>query len=130
MNDVLEGLTAYPRFDSVTVQTGLITALCAIIDLVLFLVSVSPRVHLPPASRVDRPLPPLLSPQPTGLHLIFNLPLAKLYTNSLLSSLNSRALWSRREQAAVTTADWAGSALRAPRKGARAHPLVSFFFVY
>ncbi|RPD62724.1 hypothetical protein L227DRAFT_609293 [Lentinus tigrinus ALCF2SS1-6] len=52
-----------------TVQTGLITALCAIIDLILFIVS------------------------PTGLHLIFNLPLSKLYTNSLMSSLNSRSGW-------------------------------------
>ncbi|KAI0690452.1 hypothetical protein C8T65DRAFT_97724 [Cerioporus squamosus] len=52
-----------------TVQTGLITALCAIIDLVLFLVF------------------------PTGLHLIFNLPLSKLYTNSLMSSLNARTGW-------------------------------------
>ena len=31
--------------------------------------------------------------QPTGIHLIFNLPLSKLYTNSLMSSLNSRAGW-------------------------------------
>ncbi|PCH39978.1 hypothetical protein WOLCODRAFT_150029 [Wolfiporia cocos MD-104 SS10] len=52
-----------------TVQTGLVTALCAIIDLILFLAS------------------------PSGLHLIFNLPLSKLYTNSLMSSLNSRAGW-------------------------------------
>ncbi|KZT09390.1 uncharacterized protein LAESUDRAFT_748519 [Laetiporus sulphureus 93-53] len=52
-----------------TVQTGLITALCAIIDLILFLAT------------------------PAGLHLIFNLPLSKLYTNSLMSSLNSRAGW-------------------------------------
>ncbi|KAI0786891.1 hypothetical protein C8Q75DRAFT_720408 [Abortiporus biennis] len=52
-----------------TVQTGLVTALCAVIDLVAFLSS------------------------PSGLHLIFNLPLSKLYTNSLMSSLNSRAGW-------------------------------------
>lgn len=31
--------------------------------------------------------------QPSGLHLIFNLPLSKLYTNSLMSSLNSRQGW-------------------------------------
>ena len=31
--------------------------------------------------------------QPTGLHLAFNLPLSKLYTNSLMSSLNSRTGW-------------------------------------
>ncbi|KAI0692569.1 hypothetical protein BC835DRAFT_1277494 [Cytidiella melzeri] len=49
-----------------TVQTGMITAVCAIIDLVLFLIT------------------------PSGLHLIFNLPLSKLYTNTLMSSLNSR----------------------------------------
>ncbi len=35
----------------------------------------------------------LPSYQPTGLHLIFNLPLSKLYTNCLMSSLNSRAGW-------------------------------------
>ncbi|KAI0669251.1 hypothetical protein C8Q78DRAFT_1042508 [Trametes maxima] len=57
------------RIIRLTVQTGLITALCAIIDLVLFLAT------------------------PTGLHLIFNLPLSKLYTNSLMSSLNSRQGW-------------------------------------
>ncbi|KAH8104738.1 hypothetical protein BXZ70DRAFT_1048586 [Cristinia sonorae] len=60
---------AVNRIIRLTVQTGLITALCAIIDLVLFLAS------------------------PSGLHLIFNLPLSKLYTNSLMSSLNSRAGW-------------------------------------
>ncbi len=38
-------------------------------------------------------LTPLPSYQPTGLHLIFNLPLSKLYTNSLMSSLNSRTGW-------------------------------------
>jgi len=52
-----------------TVQTGMITAVCAIIDLIAFLAI------------------------PSGLHLVFNLPLSKLYTNSLMSSLNSRAGW-------------------------------------
>ncbi|PBK66346.1 hypothetical protein ARMSODRAFT_1021542 [Armillaria solidipes] len=49
-----------------TVQTGLITSLCALVDLIIYL------------------------SLPTGIHLIFNLPLSKLYTNSLMSSLNSR----------------------------------------
>ncbi|KAH9933211.1 uncharacterized protein BXZ73DRAFT_101173 [Epithele typhae] len=53
----------------ITVQTGLITAVWAIVDLVVYLVN------------------------PTGLHLMFNLPLAKLYTNTLMSTLNSRAGW-------------------------------------
>ncbi|KAI0338912.1 hypothetical protein BDW22DRAFT_1432128 [Trametopsis cervina] len=52
-----------------TVQTGMITAVCAIIDLIAFVSS------------------------PSGIHLVFNIPLAKLYTNSLMSSLNSRAGW-------------------------------------
>lgn len=52
-----------------TVSNGAITALWAIVDLILFL-SIK-----------------------TGVHLALNLPLAKLYTNSLMSSLNSRAGW-------------------------------------
>jgi len=53
-----------------TVQTGLITSIWAVIDLAVFL-AVS-----------------------TGVHLIFNFPLSKLYSNSLLSSLNARSGWS------------------------------------
>ncbi|PWZ02765.1 hypothetical protein BCV70DRAFT_197021 [Testicularia cyperi] len=49
-----------------TLQTGLLTTCFAIIDLILFLAST------------------------TTLHLLFNLPLAKLYVNSLLSTLNAR----------------------------------------
>ncbi|CAD6886064.1 unnamed protein product [Tilletia controversa] len=51
-----------------TLQTGLLTTTFAIIDLILYLSSTS------------------------TLHLIFNLPLAKLYCNTLLSSLNARAM--------------------------------------
>ncbi|CBQ67662.1 conserved hypothetical protein [Sporisorium reilianum SRZ2] len=50
-----------------TLQTGALTTLFATVDLVLFLAST------------------------TTLHLLFNLPLAKLYVNSLLSTLNARA---------------------------------------
>ncbi|KAJ4482007.1 hypothetical protein J3R30DRAFT_3851497 [Lentinula aciculospora] len=57
------------RIIRLTVQTGLITALCATLDLIFFLID------------------------PTGTHLIFNFPLAKLYTNSVMSSLNSRGAW-------------------------------------
>ncbi|VDC00698.1 unnamed protein product [Peniophora sp. CBMAI 1063] len=66
--------TGFQRTDDVlskiirlTVQTGLITSVWAIVDLAVFLAI------------------------PTGLHLIFNFPLAKLYSNSLLSSLNARS---------------------------------------
>ncbi|KAJ8075639.1 hypothetical protein PM082_021269 [Marasmius tenuissimus] len=52
-----------------TIQTGALTSVCAIIDLILFLVN------------------------PTALHLTFNFALAKLYTNALMSSLNSRRGW-------------------------------------
>ncbi|PIL22821.1 hypothetical protein GSI_15516 [Ganoderma sinense ZZ0214-1] len=57
------------RIIRMTVQTGLLTAVCAVINLILFLLV------------------------PSGWHLLFNLPLSKLYTNSLLSSLNSRRGW-------------------------------------
>ncbi|KAI0089826.1 hypothetical protein BDY19DRAFT_941020 [Irpex rosettiformis] len=55
------------RIIRLTVQNGLITAVWASTDLVAYLATTS------------------------GLHLAFNVPLAKLYTNSLMSSLNSRA---------------------------------------
>ncbi|KAF5340757.1 hypothetical protein D9611_007491 [Ephemerocybe angulata] len=57
------------RIIRVTVQTGLVTSIVAILDLVFFLAD------------------------PTGTHLILNFPLCKLYTNSMMSSLNSRKGW-------------------------------------
>ncbi|KAE9394579.1 hypothetical protein BT96DRAFT_183780 [Gymnopus androsaceus JB14] len=68
--------TGHPNSDQVvdkivqmTVQTGSVTALCALLDIITFLVSTS------------------------GTHLIFNLSLAKLYSVSLMCSLNSRDGW-------------------------------------
>ncbi|KIM66841.1 hypothetical protein SCLCIDRAFT_21616 [Scleroderma citrinum Foug A] len=57
------------RVIRLTMQTGLVTSLCAAVDLVIYLTITS------------------------GLHLLFNVPLAKLYTNSLMSSLNARGGW-------------------------------------
>ncbi|EGN98316.1 hypothetical protein SERLA73DRAFT_183263 [Serpula lacrymans var. lacrymans S7.3] len=57
------------RIVKLTVQTGFITAVWAVVDLVIYLTF------------------------STGLHLIFNVTLSKLYTNSLMSSLNSRGGW-------------------------------------
>ncbi|KAF9454684.1 hypothetical protein P691DRAFT_770220 [Macrolepiota fuliginosa MF-IS2] len=57
------------RIIRVTMHTGLATALWALIDLLLYLSS------------------------PSGKHLFFNFCLSKLYTNSLMSSLNSRGGW-------------------------------------
>ncbi|KAH6917755.1 hypothetical protein BKA70DRAFT_1553970 [Coprinopsis sp. MPI-PUGE-AT-0042] len=54
------------RVIKLTMQTGMLTMVVAALDLVFFLQSTS------------------------GLHLLFNYPLSKLYTNSLLSSLNAR----------------------------------------
>ncbi|KIM55390.1 hypothetical protein SCLCIDRAFT_30436 [Scleroderma citrinum Foug A] len=59
------------RVIRLTMQTGLLTSLWATTDLVLYLTLTS------------------------GLHLLFNVPLAKLYTNSLMSSLNARGGWNR-----------------------------------
>ncbi|EPQ54595.1 hypothetical protein GLOTRDRAFT_129946 [Gloeophyllum trabeum ATCC 11539] len=70
--------TGFPATDDIvnkiirlTVQTGMITAIVAVIDLGMFLGT------------------------STGLHLSFNFPLSKLYTNSLMSTLNSRAGWGK-----------------------------------
>ncbi|KAG8707029.1 hypothetical protein FRC08_000734, partial [Ceratobasidium sp. 394] len=52
-----------------TVQTGLLMSLWAVVDLIVFLVV------------------------PNNLHLLFSLPLSKLCTNSLMSTLNSRGGW-------------------------------------
>jgi len=57
------------RIIRLTVQNGAITAIWSIIHLTVYL--------------VDN----------TGLHLIFGVPLSKLYTNSLMSSLNARGGW-------------------------------------
>ncbi|RDB17869.1 hypothetical protein Hypma_000714 [Hypsizygus marmoreus] len=61
--------THVDRIIRLTVQTGLVTAIWALVDLTVYLLD------------------------PTGMHLIFNFPLSKLYTNSLMSSLNARRLW-------------------------------------
>ncbi|KAF7321141.1 WD-REPEATS-REGION domain-containing protein [Mycena chlorophos] len=65
--------TRVDRIIRLTIQTGMITTICSVIDLGLFLGDTS------------------------GMHLLFNLPLAKLYSNSLMSSLNSRGGWRRAE---------------------------------
>lgn len=52
-----------------TVQTGVLTTIVAIVDLTCYLTISS------------------------GIHLIFNIPLSKLYTNCMLSSLNARKEW-------------------------------------
>ncbi|KAK0460279.1 uncharacterized protein EV420DRAFT_1536030, partial [Desarmillaria tabescens] len=59
------------RIIRLTVQTGLITSLCAMMDLIKFLAIASPSVHI-----------------------IFTGMLGKLYTNALMSSLNARSGWS------------------------------------
>ncbi|KAK0447637.1 hypothetical protein EV421DRAFT_1889562 [Armillaria borealis] len=75
------------RIIRLTVQTGLITSICAIIDLALFLSDVSTRVIVDISVRSDI-LP----------HLIFNFPLSKLYTNTMMSTLNSRRGWDFSDQ--------------------------------
>ncbi|KAJ3503255.1 hypothetical protein NLJ89_g8515 [Agrocybe chaxingu] len=57
------------RIIRVVVQTGLLTMIVATVDLIVYLVD------------------------PSGTHLMINYPLAKLYSNSLMSSLNSRKGW-------------------------------------
>ncbi|KAH7882693.1 hypothetical protein F5I97DRAFT_1931304 [Phlebopus sp. FC_14] len=88
------------RIMRLTVQTGLITAICAVTDLVCYMTITS------------------------GIHLIFNIPLAKLYSNSLLSSLNSRGGWKISDPADVSNVSNLRFALpRADNAVARRRPL-------
>ncbi|TFK47586.1 hypothetical protein OE88DRAFT_1738500 [Heliocybe sulcata] len=68
--------TGFPATDDIvnkiirlTVQTGMLTCIVALFDIAFFAADSS------------------------GLHLGFNFPLSKLYTNSLMSTLNSRTGW-------------------------------------
>ncbi|EPQ53453.1 hypothetical protein GLOTRDRAFT_130788 [Gloeophyllum trabeum ATCC 11539] len=68
--------TGFPATDDIvnkiirlTVQTGMLTCIVALFDTVFFVASSS------------------------GIHIGFNFPLSKLYTNSLMSTLNSRTGW-------------------------------------
>ncbi|KIM66820.1 hypothetical protein SCLCIDRAFT_21598 [Scleroderma citrinum Foug A] len=91
MDDVID------RVIRLTMQTGLITSLCAILDLVVYL-----TVN-------------------TALHLVFNVPLAKLYSNSLMSSLNSRGGWRHNESPRMNISQCANCTLRVtvqPQPGA------------
>ncbi|KIY62497.1 hypothetical protein CYLTODRAFT_174195 [Cylindrobasidium torrendii FP15055 ss-10] len=65
------------RIIRLAIQTGMVTSICAITGLILFLVV---RSHE---------------------HFIFNFILPKLYTNMLLTSLNSRVAWTAREPGEV-----------------------------
>lgn len=69
-----------------TLQTGLLTAGVATIDLILFVCST------------------------TTAHLLFNLPLAKLYVNSLMSTLNARAMLQDRQRYTMNTSSNGGGA--------------------
>ncbi|KNZ73544.1 hypothetical protein J132_01352 [Termitomyces sp. J132] len=81
--------TYIDRVIRLTVQTGLITAIWAFVDLMLFLLSASflqqdcKWFFLTVCCDFFIPC----------RHLLFNTPLSKLYTNSLMSSLNARKFW-------------------------------------
>jgi len=73
------------RLTRLTIQTGLITAVWALVDLVLFLVFNN------------------------NWHFVFNMALAKLYGNCLLSSLNARTEWSEKAARSNPTQTWSQS---------------------
>ncbi len=79
-----------------TVQTGLITSLFAVLSLVLYLTLVR-ALPEPGFTRYLRRTVDtncgMVPPQHSGYAFMFNMPLAKLYTNSLMSTLNSRRMW-------------------------------------
>lgn len=81
-----------------TIQTGMLTSMFAFIDLILFLASTS------------------------TLHLVFNLPLAKLYVNTLLSTLNARAYMSMHNTNSYTMEGGNSEANTAARVGSSFRP--------
>jgi len=76
------------RIIRLTVQTGMITTLWAILDLIVYLTEAN------------------------SLHLLFNLPLAKIYTNSLMSNLNARRSQFDNSTAVATSGPGIASKLR------------------
>ena len=78
-----------------TLQTGMLTSAFAVIDIILFLAST------------------------TTLHLVFNLPLAKLYVNSLLSTLNARVIMNSTSSGGQYTFDGNHSDAQHRRTGKR-----------
>ncbi|KIJ39552.1 hypothetical protein M422DRAFT_174943, partial [Sphaerobolus stellatus SS14] len=73
-----------------TIQTGAITALFALLDFVLFLAI---PVKLDSVSLIEKPMP-IQQIYPFHSNFLVDFPLSKLYSNSLLSTLNARARWS------------------------------------
>jgi len=69
--NVPDSANVVQRVGRVIIQTNLITTICAFLDTVVFLAS------------------------PNAAHTLFNFPLSKFYTISILSSLNSRGIWAR-----------------------------------
>ncbi|KAF9072045.1 hypothetical protein BDP27DRAFT_1418407 [Rhodocollybia butyracea] len=72
-----------------TVQTGLITALSAILDIILFLaIPVSPYNELIRDFQLES-----IYTQNTTINFVWDFALSKLYTNALISTLNARHGW-------------------------------------
>ncbi|KAG7447828.1 uncharacterized protein BT62DRAFT_1061614 [Guyanagaster necrorhizus] len=80
------------RIIRLTVQTGLTTSICAIIDLAVYL------------------------SDSTGMHLMFNFPLSKLYTNAMMSTLNSRRGWNFSDPESSSHTHSTSGILREPNK--------------
>lgn len=103
MHPLPERKSVYNYYVTVTIQTGLITSVFAVVDLIVYLADVScasllfiiSSKHL--NSQLEREwtcLRELLNSQKNlHSHLIFNFLLCKLYSNSLMSNLNSRKGW-------------------------------------
>ncbi|KAF5357024.1 hypothetical protein D9756_006675 [Leucocoprinus leucothites] len=76
------------RIIRLTMQTNCVTAVIAIVDTIVYLTVVSPII-----APTSVPTPLSIASyrlQPDGTHYVFNLNLCHLYSNSLMSSLNSR----------------------------------------
>ncbi|OCH89527.1 hypothetical protein OBBRIDRAFT_663021 [Obba rivulosa] len=83
--NVPDSVNIIGRIGQVAVQTNLLTTICALLDAVLFLST------------------------PNAVHVLFNFPLSKFYTISILSALNSREVWSSSHKPLTQSSDFDSS---------------------
>lgn len=88
------------KLTRLTIQTGLITAVWALIDLILFVSMTSSTLSGIPNTCISQLC------LNNNWHFVFNMALAKLYGNCLMSSLNARTEWSEKAASQNQVQGW------------------------
>ncbi|KAL0958480.1 hypothetical protein HGRIS_000619 [Hohenbuehelia grisea] len=87
---------AINRIIRLTIQTGLVTAIFATLDVVCFLVSPMTALYVDAVQLRPFPRPSselIYTPRENYRNFVWDFALSKLYTNALISTLNARAGW-------------------------------------